>query len=205
VVSFHLNLSLRSFTNQQSKKSKGKGMSKSKGKGMSKSLKTAKAPKALKGRASKKGMQKLSREPRSSISASKGSFRRKLPNFENFFLRRNNLLDVLGQPGSFTYFVPTNNVFGFFSEDCLCKLLMDENRPILEDLVLYHGFVGERLTASFGNEDINTFLDQNNILVRTNGVRVRINQLLLSRTNVTFLTIHRHYARISMMTQYVKD
>jgi hypothetical protein len=108
-----------------------------------------------------------------------GAVRRKL---QNSALRRNNLLDVLDQPGDFTYFAPTNGAFSLIPRDCLEKLFLEEQfRPNLEDLVLYQGFVGERFTPAFEDgERINTFLDEN-ILVATNPVR--INTFNLARPN----------------------
>jgi uncharacterized surface protein with fasciclin (FAS1) repeats len=101
-----------------------------------------------------------------------GSFRRTCK-LQNFSLRRNNLLDVLDQPGNFTYFVPTNDEFDKIPKDCVFKLFLEEQfRPMLGDLVLYHGFDGDRFASTFvNNERIKTFLDQN-ITVRVNPVRI---------------------------------
>jgi uncharacterized surface protein with fasciclin (FAS1) repeats len=104
---------------------------------------------------------------------------------QNSALRRNNLLTILDQPGDFTYFAPTNDAFNLIPEDCLEKLLKDEE--LLKDLVLYHGFVGGRFTNSLKvGERINTFLDDENILVtKTPDGAVLINTLDLAGRNIT--------------------
>lgn len=59
---------------------------------------------------------------------------RKLKFVENNPLRRNNLVEMLDQPGDFTFFTPTNDAFKAIERNLLATLfLRDEFRPHLED------------------------------------------------------------------------
>jgi transforming growth factor-beta-induced protein len=102
-------------------------------------------------------------------------------------IRRANLLQVLDEPGDFTFFAPNNNAFRSIPVRFLELLfLQDAFIPHLEDLLLYHGLIGERFVADFfAIEIINTFNNEGvqvrrepsnsllNLLVNGNSVRRR--------------------------------
>ena len=105
---------------------------------------------------------------------------RKLKFVQNNPLRRNNLVEILDEPGDFTFFAPTNDAFKAIGQDLLATLfLRDEFRPHLEDLVLYHGFLGERFTDDFVNNERVLAFNSENVTVRTNPVRINANTLAL--------------------------
>jgi transforming growth factor-beta-induced protein len=98
-------------------------------------------------------------------------------------------LQILDEPGDFTFFAPTNNAFRLIPERVLELLfLQDEFIPHLEDLLLYHGLNGKRLVADFfAIEIIKTFNDEG-VLVRrqpSDSVEnLRVNQNNVRRRNI---------------------
>jgi uncharacterized surface protein with fasciclin (FAS1) repeats len=95
-------------------------------------------------------------------------------------LRRANLVEILGQPGDFTFFAPTNNAFNALGQDLLTILFLDDEFLLhLEDLVLFHGSLGERFTNSFVNNEILSSFNSENIFVqRVPGLTINFNTIV---------------------------
>jgi uncharacterized surface protein with fasciclin (FAS1) repeats len=98
--------------------------------------------------------------------------------------RRVNLLQILDEPGDFTFFAPTNNAFTLIPQELLELLfLRDEFIPHLEDLLLYHALNGKRFAADFAADEIITAFNTEGLLV-TQGNPLRINAIPAVRTNI---------------------
>jgi transforming growth factor-beta-induced protein len=96
--------------------------------------------------------------------------------------RRINLLELLDEPGDFTFFAPTNDAFTSIPEKLLVLLfLRDEFAPHLEDLLLYHALEGTRLVQDFFAVEIITTFNTEGVLVRTNPLL--INGISVARPN----------------------
>jgi uncharacterized surface protein with fasciclin (FAS1) repeats len=93
---------------------------------------------------------------------------------QNSPLRRNNLIEILGQPGDFTFFAPTNDAFRLIGRRVLVILFgqTDEYLPQLEDLVLFHAALGARNISSFTNNEIIPTFNGENISVRASGATI---------------------------------
>jgi transforming growth factor-beta-induced protein len=98
-------------------------------------------------------------------------------------------LQILDEPGDFTFFAPTNDAFRLIPERVLELLfLQDEFIPHLEDLLLYHGLNGKRFVADFSSiEIVKTFNDEGVLFRRQPSDSVenlRVNQNNVRRRNI---------------------
>jgi uncharacterized surface protein with fasciclin (FAS1) repeats len=159
----------------------------------------AKAPKAPKSKAAKKGMKAapkpsiteiIGTDPHLTITFSAlkrvsgfhidlslifDDIHRSLLFQQGNPFRTNNLLNLLNEPGEYTFFAPTNNGLRRLPTSLLRLLfLYDDFLPHFEDLLLYHGFEGRRLISEFGNPDSLTTFNLEQVFTRTDGI-LRVN------------------------------
>jgi uncharacterized surface protein with fasciclin (FAS1) repeats len=86
-----------------------------------------------------------------------------------------NILNILDEPGDYTFFTPTNNALRRIPTRLLRLLfLYDDFLPHFEDLLLYHGFEGRRLISEFGNPESITIFNLEPVFTRTDGT-LRVN------------------------------
>jgi uncharacterized surface protein with fasciclin (FAS1) repeats len=110
--------------------------------------------------------------------------RRNLLFQKNNTFRTNDLFNILDEPGDYTFFAPTNNAFRLLPSELLEILFFDDDfLPHLEDLLLYHGLVGERFISQFGNENIATFnIEPVRVRRRPNGI-LSVNAITVGDSN----------------------
>jgi transforming growth factor-beta-induced protein len=97
--------------------------------------------------------------------------------------RRTNVLQILDEPGDFTFFAPTNTAFTLLPQELLELLfLRDDFIPHLEDLLLYHGLNVTRFAADFLSFVIIPAFNNEGILIRQSPLRV--NAIPVVRTNI---------------------
>jgi uncharacterized surface protein with fasciclin (FAS1) repeats len=137
---------------------------------------------------------------------------RKLIFDQNNALQRGKIVEILGEPGNFTFFAPTNQAFFDIGEDLLLKLFSESFKPHLEDFGLDHGFRGERFTPNLANskkakfvnnQRISTF-NTENIVVITNPV-VRINGITLFQPNNAASNGVTHVLRGVLQPDWVRN
>jgi transforming growth factor-beta-induced protein len=98
-------------------------------------------------------------------------------------IRRVNLLQILSDPGDFTFFAPTNNAFALLPQELLELLyLRDAFIPHLEDLLRYHALNGKRFVADFFSIEIIPAFNMEGLLVREDPFLV--NGIPVVRTNI---------------------
>jgi hypothetical protein len=103
-----------------------------------------------------------------------GPLGRKLAFVQNNPLRRNNLVEILDEPGDFTFFAPTNNAFKAIGRDLLAKLfLIDEFRPLWKILSFIMALLESAslmtlsIMSSFRHSTLRTFWSKRVLCVST--------------------------------------
>ena len=100
-------------------------------------------------------------------------------------LKTSGLAGILDEPGSFTFFAPTDQAFAALPVETLRQLQLPENRETLIRILSYH-LVPRQLTANelvsgqlttFGNNPVN-------ITVNTNANQIRVNNAQVVQPNI---------------------
>jgi uncharacterized surface protein with fasciclin (FAS1) repeats len=130
--------------------------------------------------------------------------RRRLKFNQSNPLRRTNIIDILSEPGSFTFFAPTNNAFKSLPVDLLSILfLLDDYQSHLADLILYHGLVGARVVKDFRNNERIASFNTENVLIRKNPLR--INGIGVSRPDIAASNGISHIIRGVLQPDWVTN
>jgi uncharacterized surface protein with fasciclin (FAS1) repeats len=105
---------------------------------------------------------------------------------QNNPFRRGNLLQILDEPGDFTFLAPTNAAFRTIPVEVLELLfLQEEFIPHLADLLLYHALEGKRLVQDFFAVEIISAFNQEGVLVRQNPLRINGNSVVRPNRNAS--------------------
>ena len=100
------------------------------------------------------------------------------------------LVDVLSGEGPFTVFAPTDEAFAALPEGLLEKLLLEENRDLLVQILTYHVVPGTVLAADVTDGDVATVEGQNVTLATAAGVTVNGANVVLADVLASNGVIH---------------
>lgn len=85
------------------------------------------------------------------------------------------LVDDLSNAGPFTVFAPTNAAFEKVPKETLDRLMKDENRAELEDILQYHVYVGVLKPEYFQDGQSYNQVNGSNITVKKEGDKITVN------------------------------
>jgi uncharacterized surface protein with fasciclin (FAS1) repeats len=100
------------------------------------------------------------------------------------------LAETLSGEGPFTVFAPTDEAFAALPEGLLEKLLLEENRDLLVQILTYHVVSGTVLAADVTDGDVATVEGQNVTLDTTTGVTVNGANVVLADVLASNGVIH---------------
>jgi len=100
------------------------------------------------------------------------------------------LVDVLSGEGPFTVFAPTDEAFAALPEGLLEKLLLEENRDLLVQILTNHVVPGTVLAADVTDGDVATVEGQNVTLATAAGVTVNGANVVLADVLASNGVIH---------------
>ena len=100
------------------------------------------------------------------------------------------LAETLSGEGPFTVFAPTDEAFAALPEGLLEKLLLEENRDLLVQILTYHVVSGTVLAADVTDGDVATVEGSNIALSTTGGVTVNGANVVLADVLASNGVIH---------------